>query len=76
MEILKIEVICEGRPKGNIVLDFQGEHVGKNAHKFVIKEGGIYNLRVFFTVKYDIVYGLKMTNNVYKTFMKGREILI
>lgn len=72
VEILKIEVVCEDRPKGNITLDFQGEHVGKHAHRFVIKEGSIYNLRVFFNVKYDIVYGLKMVNNVYKTFMKGK----
>lgn len=66
-------VVCEGRQKGNITLDFCGEHVGKRAHKFVIKEGSVYHLRVYFTVKYDIVYGLKMTNNVYKTFMKGIE---
>ena len=37
VEILKIEVVSKERPKGNIVLDFQGEHVGKNAHRFTIK---------------------------------------
>ena len=37
VEILKIEVVCEGRPKGNIILDFSGQHLGKNVHKFVIR---------------------------------------
>lgn len=69
-------MVCSGRPKGNIMLDFTEQHVGKNAHKFVIKEGTVYNLRVHFIVRYDIVYGLKMVNNVYKTFMKGAYITI
>jgi len=70
VEILKIEVVCKGRPGGNIILDFRGKHVGKQHHSFKIKEGCIYNLRVHFMVRYDIVYGLKFVNNVYKTFLK------
>ncbi len=75
MEILKIEVVCKGRPGGNIILDFRGKHVGKQHHSFKIKEGCIYNLRVHFMVRYDIVYGLKFVNNVYKTFLKGNNLL-
>jgi hypothetical protein len=54
-------------------LDFRGKHVGKIQHHFKIKEASIYNLRVFFIVRYDIVYGLKFVNNVYKTFLKGKQ---
>ena len=53
-------------------MDFKGKHVGKVQHAFKIKEDAIYNLRVFFIVRYDIVYGLKFVNNVYKTFLKGQ----
>lgn len=74
VEILRIEVVCKGRPGGNIVLDFRGKDVGKQRHAFKIKEGSIYNLRVYFMVRYDIVYGLKFVNNVYKTFLKGNSV--
>lgn len=37
VEIIKIEVVCQGRPGGNIVLDFRGKHVGKFQHSFKIK---------------------------------------
>lgn len=57
-------------------MDFKGKHVGKFQHNFKIKEGSIYNLRIFFIVRYDIVHGLKFVNNVYKTFMKGKDLFI
>ncbi len=37
VEILKIEVVCKGRPGGTITLDFRGKHVGKYQHTFKIK---------------------------------------
>ena len=42
-------------------MDFQ------NKEKFFqIKEGCVYCLRIHFVVRFDIVYGLKFVNNVYK----------
>lgn len=61
VEIIKVEVVCPDRPGGSIPMDFQ------NKEKFFqIKEGSIYCLRIHFIVRFDIVYGLKFVNNVYK----------
>lgn len=61
VEIIKVEVVCPDRPGGNITMDFQ------NKEKFFqIKEGCVYCLRIHFVVRFDIVYGLKFVNNVYK----------
>ena len=37
---------------------------------FQIKEGQMYCLRIHFKVRYDIVFGLKFVNNVFKMFAK------
>jgi len=39
-------------------------------HKFTIKEGAVWRLRIHFKVRYDIVYGLRFVNNVYKLLAK------
>ena len=57
------------RPGGNIILDFKNSEPGLKRF-FQIREGEIYCLRIHFKVKFDIVYGLKLVNNVYKMFAK------
>ena len=42
-------------------MDFQ-----KKEKFFQIKEGSVYCLRIHFVVRFDIVYGLRFVNNVYK----------
>ena len=37
---------------------------------FQIKEGCVYCLRIHFVVRFDIVYGLRFVNNVYKILAK------
>ena len=64
MEIVKIELVCQGRPGGNIQLDFRN-HNQKEVRKFTVKEGSLYCMRIHFIVRNDIVFGLKFVNNVY-----------
>lgn len=71
VEIVKIELVCQGRPKGNITLPFRN-HDPKEIRKFKIKEGSIYCMRIHFVVRNDIVFGLKFVNNVYKLMAKGK----
>lgn len=70
VEIVKIELVCQGRPKGNITLPFRN-HDPKEIRKFKIKESSIYCMRIHFVVRNDIVFGLKFVNNVYKLLAKG-----
>ncbi|EAS06706.2 Rho GDP-dissociation inhibitor, putative (macronuclear) [Tetrahymena thermophila SB210] len=69
VEIIKIEIVCKDRPEGNIILDFTNQNVNEK-ETFIIKEGSVYFMRVYFRVRYDIVFGLKFVNNVYRHFMK------
>lgn len=70
VEILRIELVCQGRPNGNIQLKFK-DHNPKEVRTFKIKEGSIYCMRIHFMVRNDIVFGLKFVNNVYKLMAKG-----
>lgn len=51
-------------------MNFKDFSTANDTHKFTIKEGSIYRLRVHFKVKYDIVFGFRFVNNVYKSFAK------
>jgi len=70
VEILKIVIVCKTRPAGNIILSFKDSISDKRADKYKIKEDEIYNLRIYFKVRYDIVYGLKWVNIVSKHHIK------
>lgn len=70
VEILRVELVCPDRPKGNIFLEFK-DHQNKDVRKFTIKEGCLYCMKVHFKVRNDIVFGLKFVNNVYKLLAKG-----
>jgi len=70
VELLKVELVCPNRPKGNIFLEFK-DHDPKKVRKFTIKEGCVYCMKVHFIVRNDIVFGLKFVNNVYKLMAKG-----
>jgi hypothetical protein len=72
VEIVRIELVGQGRPHGNIQLDFRN-HNQKEVRKFTIKEGSLYCMRIHFMVRNDIVFGLKFVNNVYKLMAKGKN---
>lgn len=74
VEILRIELVCQGRPNGNIQLKFK-DHNPKEVRTFRIKEESIYCMRIHFMVRNDIVFGLKFVNNVYKLMAKGNDRL-
>lgn len=75
VEIVRIELVGQGRPNGNIQLEFRN-HNPKEVRKFTIKEGALYCMRIHFVVRNDIVFGLKFVNNVYKLMAKGRSRLM
>jgi hypothetical protein len=70
VEIVRIELVGQGRPHGNIQLEFRN-HNPKEVRKFTIKEASLYCMRIHFVVRNDIVFGLKFVNNVYKLMAKG-----
>jgi len=66
VEVVKIIVICEGRPDGDIEMDFSKDTSGTKASEFVIKSGSLYKMSFVFNVHNDIVYGLKYVSVVRK----------
>ncbi len=66
---MSVEIVAQDRPGKNILLDFT-KVSAKDVHKFKVKEGSVWRLRIHFKVKYDIVYGLRFVNNVYKLLAK------
>ena len=68
MKILSLAIVAQDRE--DIVLEIPED--GKpNGSWFTLKEGSPYKLRFTFTVKNNIVVGLKYNNTVWKTGMKG-----
>jgi len=72
--ILKMRVICEGRPDGDIVynLDTQDDVDKMKNTPFTLKEGCNYKIEVTFKVQHEIVSGLKYVNRVYR---KGVQVM-
>jgi hypothetical protein len=87
VEIVRVEIICPDRPDGNIVLEFavilssnrfskilQKDEIQKK--EYIIKEDSVFNLRIHFVVRNDIVCGLKFVNNVWKLGFKGKVLVL
>lgn len=68
MKILSLSIISPGRP--DIVLSVPEDGNPKGSW-FTLKEGSHYNLMFSFQVNKNIVSGLKYTNTVWKTGVKG-----
>ena len=71
VEIEQIEIVCQDRPEGNIVLNLKkmDNEEGPTMHvadEYNLKEGSITKFKVTFKVHNDIVYGLKFCKVVRK----------
>jgi len=78
--IQEMRVICENRPKGDIVftLNTKKDLDDMKTHPFTLKEACRYKIRVQFRVQHEIVSGLKLLNNVYRSklrVLKEEEML-
>jgi len=47
-------------------MNFKNKDFDKTKDSYTIKEGSVYHMRIYFRVRYDIVYGLKWVNIVKK----------
>lgn len=68
VKMQSLTILCPGRPDLVLPIPF-----GNNSKRilFTLKEGSQYRLKFSFTVSNNIVLGLKYTNVVWKTGMKG-----
>lgn len=73
VKILSLSILSPNRPE--IVLPIPEDGNPKGLW-FTLKEGSRYSLRFSFQVKNNIVSGLKYTNMVWKTGLKGKLIYI
>lgn len=73
VKILSLSILSTNRPE--IVLPIPEDGNPKGLW-FTLKEGSRYSLRFSFQVKNNIVSGLKYTNMVWKTGLKGKLICI
>lgn len=68
MKILSLTILSPGREEIVLPLPESGDPKGL---WFTLKEGSPYNLRFCFQVTNNIVSGLRYTNTVWKTGLKG-----
>lgn len=71
VKILSLTIISAGRD--DIVLQIP-ESGNQKGLWFTLKEGSKYNLKFSIKVSNDIVCGLKYTNTVWKTGIKGKYL--
>lgn len=69
VKILSLTIQCPGRE--DLVLPLPFTKTSKSTSLFSLKEGSRYQLRFNFVVAGNIVSGLKYTNTVWKTGVKG-----
>lgn len=68
VKILSLAIQCPGRKDVVLPIPF---HNNPKSSLFSLKEGAKYHLKFNFTVSNNIVSGLKYTNTVWKTGLKG-----
>lgn len=68
MKIMSLAILSPGRP--DIFLPLPVEPNAKGVW-FTLKEGSLYKLKFTFSVSNNIVSGLRYTNAVWKTGIKG-----
>ena len=69
VKILSLSILSPGRSDIVLAIPTDGKPKGS---WFTLKEGSRYSLRFSFQVKHNIVSGLKYTNSVWKTGVKGK----
>jgi len=68
VKIVSLTIICQGRPDLILPIPFTAD---SKKSMFTLKEGSQYRLKFSFTVSNNIVSGLKYTNVVWKTGVRG-----
>jgi len=68
VKIVSLTIICPGRPDLILPIPFTSD---AKKSIFTLKEGSQYQLKFSFTVSNNIVSGLKYTNVVWKTGLRG-----
>jgi len=71
VRIDSLAIISPGRPDIVLLVPENGNPKGM---WFTLKEGSKYNLKFTFHVNNNIVSGLRYTNTVWKTGVKGKTI--
>lgn len=69
MKIVSLTIISQGRP--NLIFPIPFTTTDSKKSIFTLKEGSQYRLKFSFTVSNNIVSGLKYTNVVWKTGVRG-----
>ena len=68
MKVLNLTILSPGRPDLVLPIPFQEDDKG---YAFALKDGSPYSFRFSFIVSNNIVSGLKYTNTVWKTGVRG-----
>jgi hypothetical protein len=71
--VLDLTILSPGRPDLVLPIPFQADDKG---YAFALKDGSPYSFRFSFVVSNNIVSGLKYTNTVWKTGVKGSSHMI
>jgi hypothetical protein len=68
VKVVDLTILSPGRPDLILPIPFQADEKG---YAFALKDGSPYSFRFSFIVSNNIVSGLKYTNTVWKTGVKG-----
>jgi len=70
VKVLDLTILSPGRPDLVLPIPFQADEKG---YAFALKDGSPYSFRFSFIVSNNIVSGLKYTNTVWKTGVRGED---
>lgn len=73
VEILSLTILSPGQPELVLPIPFEPNAKG---YAFCLKDGSLYHLKFSFKVSNNIVSGLKYTNTVWKTGVRGKQTAI
>jgi Rho GDP-dissociation inhibitor len=73
VEVLDLTILSPGRPDLVLPIPFQSDEKG---YAFALKDGSPYSFRFSFIVSNNIVSGLKYTNTVWKTGVRGDNCIL
>jgi len=71
VKVLNLTILSPGRSDLVLPIPFQADEKG---YAFALKDGSPYSFRFSFIVSNNIVSGLKYTNTVWKTGVKGLDL--
>ena len=70
VKVLDLTILSPGQPDLVLPIPFQADEKG---YAFALKDGSPYSFRFSFIVSNNIVSGLKYTNTVWKTGVRGED---